>query len=223
MKKAKILLVAATLPEILPTIESFFFLPSDSPQILTAGNLTALVTGVGMVNTAYHLGKYLAVNTPDFAINAGIAGTFDPLLPLGSVVEITEDSFSEMGAENHEDFLTLEQMGFSLLESQNTRYFNTFSNPSPSRLAVPKVSAITVNTVHGSDASILTARKRWNKQVETMEGAAFFQIMTAENIPFCALRGISNDVEPRNRANWNIRDAVINMNALLIDFLKEKR
>lgn len=162
------------------------------------------------------------MHSPDFVVNAGIAGSFDPLFSPGTVVEITEDTFSEMGAEDHEDFLTMEKMGFPLLEVENTQYFNTFYNPFPTVLPIPKVTAITVNTVHGSESSILKARSRWNKQVETMEGAAFFQIMMAENLPFCALRGISNYVEPRNRANWNIRDAVMNMNSVLIDFLKEK-
>jgi 1,4-dihydroxy-6-naphthoate synthase len=48
----------------------------------------------------------------------------------------------------------------------------------------------------------------WNPEVETMEGAAFFQGCLIENVPFRALRAISNRVEPRNREAWKLKEAV---------------
>lgn len=169
--------------------------------------------GVGMVNTAYHLGKYLAHNHPDLAINIGIAGSFDRDIALGEVVEIIEDTFSELGAEDNGKFLDMEKMGFPL--SQEPLLYNTIVNPNPSPFDIKKVNALTVNTVHGTQESILACQKLWNKQIETMEGAAFFQIMRMENIPFYAFRGISNYVEARNRDNWQIPLALETLGAFL--------
>jgi futalosine hydrolase len=47
-----------------------------------------------------------------------------------------------------------------------------------------------------------------------MEGAAFFYICSRENIPFLALRAVSNKVGPRDKEKWNIR--------LALDCLSEK-
>lgn len=176
---------------------------------ITESHIHFLHTGIGMVNTAYHLGKYLAQNRPDLAINIGIAGSFDRNIALGEVVEVVEDTFSEMGAEDKGDFLDMEKMGFPL--SKEPLLYNTITNPFPSSFSLKKVNALTVNTVHGEKESILACEKRWNKQIETMEGAAFFQIMMREKIPFYAFRSISNYVEPRNRANWQIPLALANL------------
>lgn len=215
------LIVAATLPEVQPLIQHFDLqaVNTNNWQGKTDKDMIRLVlTGIGMTNTAYHLGKYLAQYRPEFAINMGIAGSFDTNIALGAVVEIIEDTFSEMGAENHEDFLTLFDLGFPLSQIPST-YYNTFSNPAPSTSPYLKTSAITVNTVHGNAASIERCQQFWNKQIETMESAAFFQIMLEEGIPFAAFRGISNYVEPRNRANWQIGAAVKNVNLAVIEML----
>lgn len=174
-----------------------------------------LHTGIGMVNTAYHLGKYLAQNRPDLVINMGIAGSFDRNIALGEVVEVVEDTFSEMGAEDNDNFLDMEKMGFPI--SQQPLLYNTILQPKPSLFEIKKVNALTVNTVHGEKDSILACQRRWNKQIETMEGAAFFQIMAVENMPFYAFRSISNYVEPRNRANWNIPLALENLGHFLTE------
>jgi futalosine hydrolase len=52
-----------------------------------------------------------------------------------------------------------------------------------------------------------------------MEGATFFYICSMENIPFLALRAISNRVEKRNRDNWNITLALKNLSEKLNDVL----
>jgi futalosine hydrolase len=48
-----------------------------------------------------------------------------------------------------------------------------------------------------------------------MEGATFFYICAWENIPFLAVRAISNRVETRNLSNWNIKIALDNLSEKL--------
>jgi futalosine hydrolase len=53
--------------------------------------------------------------------------------------------------------------------------------------------------------------RRFDPDIETMEGASFFYICRRESIPFFAVRSISNRVERRNRASWNIPLALENL------------
>ena len=102
----RILLVAATQPEI----EPLFAVGSNKLALPTANSKLQthlLIAGVGMVATAFALGRHLAVNHYDLAINLGIAGSFDRNLNLGEVVEITHDSLAELGAEDDADFLPI--------------------------------------------------------------------------------------------------------------------
>ena len=54
-------------------------------------------------------------------------------------------------------------------------------------------------------------------QIETMEGAAFFQACLTEGVAFSEIRAISNFVEARNRENWMINEAIERLNQFIID------
>ena len=210
----KILLVAATELETVGLREELkmkLIHPRIFQQEVNGNDIRLIHTGIGMVNTAFFLGEYLHENKPDLAVNFGIAGSFDLNFQLGDVVEVVEDAFSELGAESPEGFLGLEQMGFPLFELEGKKVFNHLANPVPSAISLPKTKAITVNKVHGLADSIAVAKTKWNPEIETMEGAAFFHAMLVKNIPFFAFRGISNYVEVRNKANWKIGLAVKNV------------
>jgi futalosine hydrolase len=220
----KILVVAATEAEIVSLKSEVL------SHALEAGSMTKdaelktfdfelLITGVGMVATAFALGKHLAANTYDLVVNLGIAGSFDRNIALGEVLEITEDSFSELGAENDNEFLPIEELGFGkgtfypTTEISNLyNLFNTFN--------LKKARAITVNTVHGNEASIAKVAVRLNPQLESMEGAAFFYVCREMNVPCLQIRAVSNYVEKRNRDNWKIGLAIKNLNTFAIEFLK---
>jgi nucleoside phosphorylase len=158
-----------------------------------------LITGVGMVATSFRLGRVLLSNNYDRIINAGIAGSFDKSIPLGTVVEIVEDQFSEMGAEDGAKFIPLSDLDFPLDD------------------ALPET--ITVNTVHGSEDRIKITKHRFNPQVESMEGAAFFYACKMADVSCIQIRAISNYVERRNRASWDIPGAVKNLNQEIMKLL----
>jgi futalosine hydrolase len=200
----KLLLVAATQHEIQPLINQ---------RDVLGLNLDILITGVGMVATAFSLGKKLASTPYDLAINAGIAGAFHRDLQLGDVVNVTQDRLIELGAENNDSFISIDQLGFgeSIFESSFDRSFLN---------SIPKVSGITVNTIHGNAASIAKVNNYVNPQVESMEGAAFFYGCKQMNIPCLQIRSISNYVEPRNRDSWNIPLAIKNLNRELLQLIQ---
>jgi 1,4-dihydroxy-6-naphthoate synthase len=199
----KILIVAATEEEItlLRTLST-----DVKPDFL--------VTGVGMVSTTYELSKKLQEKKYDIVLNCGLAGSFDRSIPLGEVVQVIEDTFSELGAEDGNNFLSIEKIG---LEGKDTFYSNYFN----SGIKFMQVKSITVNTVHGNNNSISNIQKRLNPQLESMEGAAVFFVCEKENIPCIQLRAVSNYVEKRNKSAWNIPLALNNLAEKTTQFLND--
>jgi len=132
-----------------------------------------------------------------------------------------EDQFSELGAEDGDDFLNLEAMGFPLFEKDGHKHYNTLLNPHSSPFHLKKVSGISINTVHGNESSISKLLKRTDAVVESMEGAAFFQACLQEEVKFYAIRSISNYVERRDRSKWNIPLALSTVQNLLFQKFRE--
>lgn len=202
----KILIVSATQFEIQPFLE----IAANYP------NCDTVITGVGMVATAFELGRVLHESKYDLLINIGIAGCFDRNMKIGEVVQVISESFVELGAEDDQQFIPIEQLGYgkskftsSLLQGQN--------------IQLPFVAqghGITVNKVHGNADSIAKIKQRSpNSCIESMEGAAVFFAADKMDLPVIELRGISNYVEKRNRATWNIPLAIMNSNKALVEAL----
>jgi futalosine hydrolase len=212
----KILLVSATKLEVSPVLKKLRMVSSEgelSHYRFGKHSVDVLVTGVGMTATAFYLAKTLNRKYA-LAINAGVAGSFKRSIPLGSVVNVMSDCFADLGAEDGERFLTLKEMGLGNAKSQV---------PSP-KSQIPKlnslsllkrVKSITVNTVHGNTASIKKAVKKFNPDVESMEGAAFFFACDEFKTPCVQVRAVSNYVERRNKKNWKLALAVNNLNIFL--------
>jgi futalosine hydrolase len=182
-----------------------------------------LVTGVGSMATSWEMTKWLSsYPKPDLAINIGIAGSFSDDIIIGEVVVPVSDCFADAGIETGNDFITLSEAGLSdpdkfpfiggriLSENQFTKLAMTFLKPA---------NAITVNSATGSQATIDRLVKKYNPDIETMEGATFFYICSGGKLPFLALRSISNKVELRNKDKWNIPFALTNLSEKLGEFL----
>jgi futalosine hydrolase len=172
------------------------------------------ICGVGMVSTAYELGK-LSHEKFDYVINVGIAGAFDKSIKIGEVVFVKEEIFSELGAEDGKNFLKISELNLG-----NEKIV-------PSKLFVPrilshlkKVRGITVNTVHGDIHSIKKVVKRFQPQIESMEGGAFYFVCHHNKWKCLQIRAISNYVEKRDKTKWNIPLAIQELNKTLIDLIK---
>ncbi|UKJ08197.1 futalosine hydrolase [Solitalea lacus] len=197
----KLLVVAATQAEIQPFLD-------------TKADCDVLITGIGMVATAYQLTKKLLSNRYELVINAGIAGSFDRSLALGSVVQVASDCFPELGAEDGDQFIDLFSLGFV---DENETPFSNKKLINPFQIeGLQVVSGITVNKVHGNEASITAIQQRFATQSESMEGAAVLYVCLTEQVKCLQLRSISNYVERRNRNAWNIPLAISNLNQALI-------
>jgi futalosine hydrolase len=184
-----------------------------------------LVTGVGTVATAWALTKMISSGSrPGLAIDIGIAGTFRDDIPVGSVVMPVSDCFADAGIDTGKGFLTLSEAGLQDPDKFPFRKGKLIAeNEFVTKAAeiIESVNAITVSTATGSEEIINKLYGKYNPDIETMEGAAFFYVCAMEKIPFLALRAVSNKVEPRNRDNWNIPLAMKNLSKELNNVLKK--
>lgn len=221
----EILIIAATPFEIGPLIANlngFYEKKGEGVFAKDDRIIRIVVSGVGIAATSWQLGQLLALSKPHLAINAGIAGAFDRSLRIGDVVHVVTERFGDLGVEESDGrFTDLFEMG--LIDTSNALFINgKLQNPSAAQTTfLPVVHGLTVNKVHGAAASIEAIRQKYpDAQVESMEGAAFFQACLSAGIPFLAIRSISNVVEPRNREAWNLPLAIDNLNKVLIELLE---
>lgn len=215
----KFLIVVATKFEVEPLLK--FYNVSDCGDFgiyksKGAIDLSVLITGVGMVNTAYYLGKY-SNNLFDCVINIGICGALNKNLNIGEVVNVTEDTLSELGAEDGTAFIKYNEL--NLGNSNTFQNFEQLDNVALNKLK--KVKGISVNTIHGNDESIKKVILLYNPDVESMEGAAFFYGCKSFSKHYFQVRAVSNYVEKRDKSKWNIPLAINNLNETVIKIINE--
>lgn len=213
----KLLLVTATEHELAPFVAHMRHITLRRVQ------LTTLVSGVGMLATTYSLTRQLHRERYDFVLQAGVGGSFDRDITLGSMVWVATDQPGDIGAEDHEAYIDVFEMG---LQDKNVFPFTdgllpTLSSPMHSLIDLPQVAGITINTVSGSERTIKMRTEKYHCQVESMEGAALHYACIYEGIPFAQVRAISNYVTPRDKSQWRMKDAIINLNAWLETFIRQ--
>ena len=174
-------------------------------------DIDILVAGIGITATTYHLTTSLLNDKYDMVLNTGISGSYDPDLLIGEVVNVVSEEFGDLGIEKPDDFLTLFEAGF--LNPDEYPYENGLIKPIPVPLSLnlKKVRGITFNKSHGRISSIAEIRGKFSSQAESMEGASVFYVCNWLGIPCCQVRAISNYVEPRDTAKWNIPLALENL------------
>ena len=220
-----ILLVAATAFELEPVLKSLSFKKkrNDNLNSYLFNNIQidVLITGVGMVATAFEMGKIIS-GKYDFALNVGIAGSFPGKFKIGEVIHVNQDNFIELGAENDEEFLSIFEMGLIKPDTFPFSKAKLINNLKTSNSAINNLktaTGITVNKVHGNAKSIEKIINLFNPETESMEGASFLFACMSENLPCAQIRSISNIVEKRNRENWNIPLAIENLNKTALQIL----
>lgn len=171
----------------------------------------------------FSLATYCSINNFDFAINVGIAGSFDQNCVLGSVYNVKQDRIADSGAQfpdgSFQDIFDL-----NLLDKNAFPYHDgwLYAHVQPDvKIDLPEAKGVTVNMVSGNLETIEKIRIKYQPKIETMEGAAFLYVCNKLNIPCLQIRSVSNHVEPRNKENWKIEEAVKNLNLNLIRILSD--
>jgi futalosine hydrolase len=210
----RVLVVAATRPEVAPLV-SHIDNPVSHHRVLSGSlgphKVDVLLTGVGMVATAVWCTRALAIGGYDVAVNLGVCGSYSEAVPPPAVVHVTSDQLPELGAEDGARFLSLAEIGLMNPDEfpwSGGRLVNTGWPLLPGLADLPVAAGVTVNTVHGHEPSIAAVAARCAPDVESMEGAAFMYACLVAGVPFAQVRAVSNRVERRNRAAWDLEGAV---------------
>ena len=221
----KLLLVAATEAEIAPLLSHL----RNHGEALSVNTfrkaqheIHLCITGAGMMATAYNLIKKIDRQGFDFAMQAGVAGSFSDALVPGELVIVQSERYGDLGAEDHYSFLDIFDLG--LLGTDEVPFTNKELRAPESdllsKVTLKRVKGMTVNTGSGSAFTIKTRQEQFNCEIESMEGLAFHYVCLKENLAFAQVRSISNFVTPRDRESWKMKDAIINLNEWLINFIE---
>jgi futalosine hydrolase len=167
-----------------------------------------IVSGIGAVNAALAIQAAILERKPRLALSVGIGGAYPwGGAGIGETVVSDEFVYANLGAEDGEDFLNLERLGFPLLPNR----FNTlpasslgaaFARVTGARLG----QILTVETVTGNPRTLARLERLYPDALsEAMEGAGVAHAAALHGIPALEIRGISNLVEDhRNREAWRI-------------------
>jgi len=222
-----LLVVAATPMEVAPFVATLRHTGSADERLArytsNGHDIDVLTTGVGMVATAAWTARAIARKTYDAALNFGVCGSFDTALVNGRVVHVVTDRIGELGAEDGDAFLTVAELGLvgdNEFPFEGGRLVNRSAPDAGALGRLDAVHGLTVSTVHGNDQSIATALGRFEVQVESMEGAAFLYCCLTAGVRCAQVRAVSNRVERRNRAAWNLPLAIQALNETAIDILR---
>lgn len=176
-----------------------------------------LITGIGSIGMASNLASYLAHNKPDLVINAGICGSCDDSLPVGSFVQVITDVLADLTFSNG-DNIALANNKWNALAPGCRVLKNDFILPY--EIAQP-VKGITVNKASASFDEAKMRRQMFTADVESMEGAAFFYAAQASKVNCLQIRTISNKAGDSTRESWNMSLALSILSDRLVSILDQ--
>ncbi len=212
----KMLIVAATESEI-AIFRNYLTQNTGKHEIDT------LITGVGSIATAFAVTKALTEHKYDFLLQAGVGGSFNKSIALGELVLVTTEKYGDLGAEDHDNYLDIFDMGLIAPDvaphAEGT--LKTPLHPLLERIQLKRTNGLTINLVSGNEKTIAHRSTTYNCDVESMEGAAFHYVCLQMGVPFAQVRAISNYVIPRDKSQWQMKDAIINLNKWLLGFVEE--
>lgn len=221
----KILIVAATWMEVKILVDEMELVEEKSHFLkqYRFGGMEAdiLITGIGAIFATFHLTNILKENNYLTVFNVGIAGSLIRELSIGEVVSVVSEEFADLGIERRDDFLTLFESGF--IDSNEFPFENGVLKATDfgDLFELKKVRGITTCKSHGRHSSIAELKEKFSAQVETMEGGAVLYVCNWFGIPCCQIRAISNYVEPRDSAHWNIPLALENLKITVIGVFRK--
>jgi futalosine hydrolase len=186
-------------------------------------HVPVLCTGVGAVNAAYTLTRFLEREPTRAVIVCGIAGAYPRAfsegdLGIGSVVCAESECYGDLGADSAGGFLDMQALGFPVIPGSEPVY-----NVLPMQIfpAPRRARFVTMNTCSGRDENARQLEARTGGSVESMEGAAVAHVATLFGIPAGEIRGISNRAGHRDRSTWRVKEAAVAAQKALLVWMEK--
>ena len=185
------------------------------------------VTGIGKANAASAATVLFERFTPEFAINTGCGGAFpDCGLAVGDLAVATSETYADEGVLTPQGWQGLDLIGIPLCQGRGERIYNRFelcrelaggalASARSHGFSAESGPFLTVSTCSGSSDQATTLLQRFPGICENMEGAALAQVAYIYGVPLLEVRGISNLVEDRDLARWDLKRAVTEVQRFL--------
>lgn len=162
-------------------------------------------TGVGLVNAAHAVTRFVARDRPAAIVVCGVAGAYpNSGLRALDVVSAETECYGDLGATSPAGFLDMRALGFPVVDAEVPLYNVLPMQVFPVERRVPFV---TMSSCTGTDEAATATEIRTRGAVESMEGAAIAHVAHLEGIPAGEVRGISNMVGRRDRSAWRLAEA----------------
>ncbi|WP_031480623.1 futalosine hydrolase [Maridesulfovibrio frigidus] len=188
-----------------------------------------LVTGIGVINSAFALGQTLAKHNVELVILAGVAGTFDPQrFPVCSACMVKTEIWPEYGLKVGKN-IDAKGLGFCLAEVDNEKIWNTVNLVSGSALRksgldrfakLPEAVSLTVSGVTATADEAVRMRDEFEADIENMEGFAAAYGSILSGVAVCQVRTVSNLVGSRDKEDWDLRGALAELGRVCSTLLK---
>ena len=162
--------------------------------------------------------KFIVENkfsTSDIIVLVGIAGSNDPNIGIGDVVNIVSEQFLDLGSWNEDGtFIPWDELPFR--KSMDDVNFFILE---PLLMNCQNASGATVSASSGYDPIFKKLYHNQDLQIENMEGAAFALVNKIYGINGHQIRSVSNFVGPRDTSNWDIDKALSTLRLEISKFL----
>lgn len=194
-----------------------------------------IISGMGKTNAAHAATILIERFSPELIVLFGVGGAYPPSgLDVGDIAVAEEEIYGDEGVRDNKGFHGTEFIGIPLLKKGGRKYFNRFVLNrrsirkaldslvlSPRRLPMIKSGPfVTVSTSTGTRKRALELGKRFNAICENMEGASVAHVCAMYGRPMIEIRGISNIVEDRDEAAWDVKLAAENCQRALLEILR---
>lgn len=189
------------------------------PKTVGARTILLVQTGVGLVNAAFALTRFLSQNRVDAVVSCGVGGAYPGSdLEPGDVVCASSETYGDLGADSPNGFLDMRALGFPVIEGGEPLFNELPLDLFPARRRVPFVTCAGCT---GTEATAAALVARTGGVVESMEGAAIVHVAHLMRVPVGEVRGISNPVGNRDRASWRLREAARAARAAVVQWIEE--
>jgi futalosine hydrolase len=178
-----------------------------------------LLTGVGLVNAAWALGRAAQLPGLSGVVNLGVAGSFDPdRFPLGRAAVVRREIWPEYGLQTG-NTADAHGLGFAQHAAAGPDQVPVWNQVDlrPEEDAhrmglhledLPGAVSLSVGTVTATAERARSLQQGYGADMENMEGFALAYGCLCAELPFVELRCVSNRVGSRRRKDWDMAGAL---------------
>jgi futalosine hydrolase len=179
-----------------------------------------LTTGMGKTNAAHGLTALLERESVRGVVSFGVAGAYiDSGLGVGDTALASLAVYGDEGVQTPAGWIGTDGIGIPLLHHPEQPRFNAFPldatrvaaaerNLAAAGIAVRTGPFVTVSCCAGTAELGAERAQRFAGVCEDMESAALAHVCALREVPFLAVRGISNLVEDRDLSRWRLAEAL---------------